>query len=290
MISGAKKEEVMENFRKSMLMLIIGVLSIFIIACNGNEKETGVKKQEEINQDAIVKLTEISTEEIIKQGEEKIKNVAEGFEHAKIVKLNIYEDPLLMEANKNKKKYHNIMMEVVLNLSKDVDFKDRDEVTGEYANSIYEEFKYGDDGHFRLSNISVNYTIDGQTGKSVHIYKHSFGFIGKELESLKVDQDEEDLKAQTLVFNGIEKNEEMSLERIGIDGDKFIIEIKIFDPQKEGYDVILKTVSDYLAKLLLGDSEVENYLIDNSTKNISIYWDMIWYKGNEAVQYDYRIE
>lgn len=283
----------MNNFKRSIFILFFIILSVSLIGCNfkGDENNT-------INSLA---PEEASAEDIIKDVESKIKNVVSGFEYAKIDELNIYEDPLLMERGRNKKKYNNIIVEVILGLSNDFDIRDTDKVIREYSDAITQEFQNINDeydfdemldkGYFRIQGISIDYRRENQTGLPMggKGTRFSFSDIKGDLTLFELEQDDEDFKAQSLVYKYLEKYKEIDLKRIGTEDNDFIIQLKVFEFQDDEYQSKLRPISDDLAKLILEDDEIKSYLTDKGIKDINIYWEMMWYQGNEPLEYNYKI-
>ena len=275
----------MKKIKRIMSIFFIIISSVFLISCGNNKKEIYKDVQ---GQDTI--LREIATDDLISGFENKVEEAINNFDKAEIVRLNIYEDPLMMESKINKKKYNNITIEIILNFTEDLSLKDRDTIAKEYSDAIIKQFNHGDDGYFRLSNINIHFTIDGLTDRFVKEYYHSFRLFGEILENLEIQQDEVNFKAQTLVFDYIEAKKEIELDRIGLEDDSFIIQLTVFDPQQDGYSSIVKGTSDELSKLILKDDEIKDYLISKFVKDINIYWNMQWNKNNKIIDYNYIVE
>lgn len=283
----------MNNFKTSIFILFIIILSVSLIGCNSKGDENNITNSSG--------LEEASTENIINGVENKIKKVVSGFEYGKIDELNIYEDPLLMERGRNKKKYNNIIVEVTLELSNDFDIRDTDKVIRDYSDAITQEFQSINDeydfdemlekGYFRIQGISIDYRRENQTGLPMggKGTRFSFSDIKGDVTLFELDQDKEDFKAQSLVYKHLEKDKEIDLQRIGIEDNNFIIQLKVFEFQEDGYQSKIRPISDDLAKLILEDDEIKRYLIDKSVKDINVYWDMMWYQGNEPLEYNYKI-
>lgn len=283
----------MNNFKRSIFILFIIILSVSLIGCNS--------KGEENDTTNTLAPEEASTENIISGVENKIKKVVSGFEYGKIDELNVYEDPLLMERGRNKKKYNNIIVEVVLELNNDFDIRDTDKVIIEYSDAITQEFQNINDeydfdemlekGYFRIQGINIDYRRENQTGLPMGGKGTRFSFtdIKGDLTLFELDQDKEDFKAQSLVYKYLEKDKEIELQRIGIEDNNFIIQLKVFEFQDDEYQSKIRPISDDLAKLILEDDEIKSYLTDKSVKDINVYWEMMWYQGNEPLEYNYKI-
>lgn len=283
----------MNNFKRSIFILFIIILSVSLIGCNS--------KGEENDTTNTLAPEEASTENIINGVENKIKKVVSGFEYGKIDELNVYEDPLLMERGRNKKKYNNIIVEVVLELNNDFDIRDTDKVIIEYSDAITQEFQNINDeydfdemlekGYFRIQGINIDYRRENQTGLPMGGKGTRFSFtdIKGDLTLFELDQDKEDFKAQSLVYKYLEKDKEIELQRIGIEDNNFIIQLKVFEFQDDEYQSKIRPISDDLAKLILEDDEIKSYLTDKSVKDINVYWEMMWYQGNEPLEYNYKI-
>ena len=286
---------------KKLLVVLIIVLLFLGFICQKtynviqdmNEKESSYYDnpttfyylpQEE--QDLLLEEMSVATsEEICESLEKLITDYVNSNEKLTLNSINAYQDNLIMHEKWNQKIYKNCFVDVEVTLDNEgMTYEERED----YVSEIYDDFD-------KVMSLDVYGTFKlNECNMSIKDGIRTLGFnygITNNGEQPLLNQPEEELITQTLVYDFVNSYRYYKLSKFGIiDGDLYI-EIPINDVYREtDREKILKEIPEIceiLYNKIIASPDAKKYIEDNDCKTITMSFYCPWKK--EVITHNYAI-
>lgn len=295
------------NFKKITIFLMTILIFSLLAGCrnrdlgeqreevsiqDNNEYEKSIRK---VPEEDLEILNNLKVDDVEKFIIKTVEDVSIDFGKAKLININVYEDPLLLKRDSYEKAYNNIFVEIKLELQDGLSTEEKKDITKKYSEDILFS---GFDGP-ELENIKIN-KIDIYFMTDTETYDYHEGMVignsnedTKNLESL---QSEELQEVDKEVYNIVNKNfkdilgkeAEFYIARMGILDKKYCWETKLFVYLGDDVDKDIDTINSNILKEIKDNKIIYDFLKEKKIDNIEMIYEAIWHSKDSMV-YEYKL-
>lgn len=275
---------------KSAAILSLSVFLIFVVTACEDKGKAVAEKPVDINE-----IVDIQHSEIEQYVERMVYKSLNDYEELELEGIDVFEDKLLLQRKTYLKTVSNIFVEVTIGIDESTLKTENISETIESFLDTFMKNEVEEVSHERVRLKQIDFIFPDE---SLNV---SLGYVetNDELKNMNMEQDETLRQIDETIYNAfsdnmkvLETNSEWSIQRMGVDGNTFLIESRIFYYSGEEeffFEKVLPKINEKTMEILTSNSNLINDLRNIGIKNVQFIYHNRWSKIKEPKIYDYQI-